>query len=71
MLLGGDMLLPLFITVAVLPTQPAMVASLMKQHSDVMKNGFMKQSLEEFSHFQIANFRITFFYNEFIKNAYS
>lgn len=56
MLLGGDMLLPLFITVAVLPTQPAMVASLMKQHSDVMKNGFMKQSLEEFSHFQIANF---------------
>lgn len=39
------MLLPLLITVAVLPTQPAMVASLMKQHLEI----------EECIHFQKRN----------------
>lgn len=42
-LLGGDVLLPLLITVAVLPTQPTMVASLMKHHFEVMRIAFMKK----------------------------
>lgn len=41
------MLLPLLITIAVLPTQPTMVASLTRQHLEVTRVAFMKKGLYE------------------------